>query len=137
MRSVSTLGVGWLLAAVLAGGACGSPATLPATCGDGEESGDEECDDGNTVDDDGCSASCEDEDADPTTSGDVPTGGGESNGGESTGGADETSSGGSDVSGAGELDDEGCGCRSTGENNHAGLGLGLLVWGGLRRRRRR
>ena len=104
-------------------------------CGDGVVGGGEACDDGNTVDGDGCSASCEDEDADNTTSGDVPTGGGESNGGESTGSAGDTASSGSDESGAGELDDEGCGCRSTGENNLAGLGLGLLVWGGLRRRR--
>jgi len=100
-------------------------------CGDGVLGGDEACDDGNTVDGDGCSASCEDED--PTT-GDVPTGGGESNGGESTGSADDTSSGG-DESGPGQLDDEGCGCRSTGGNNLAGLGLALMVWSGLRRRR--
>jgi len=111
-----------------------TPSAAPG-CGDGVLGGGEDCDDGNTVDGDGCSASCEDEAVDPTTSGDVPTGGGESNGGESTGSAGDSSSGGSDESGAGALDDEGCGCRSTGGNNLAALGLGLLVWGGLRRRR--
>ena len=35
-----------------------TPTTIPAVCGDGVVAGDEECDDGNTVDGDGCDSNC-------------------------------------------------------------------------------
>ena len=44
----------------LAGGACEGE---PAVCGDGDVEGSEECDDGNLVDNDACSNSCEENDA--------------------------------------------------------------------------
>ena len=46
------------LATLLTGAATASEAPAPAVCGDGDVQADEECDDGNTRNNDGCDAAC-------------------------------------------------------------------------------
>ena len=96
-----------------------------AACGDGVVDCAEECDDGNTVGEDGCSAQCEVEVVDGTT-GAQPTGGGATSGMSGV-----TEMPGSSSGGAGAVPgDDGCGCATGG-------GLpGVVLLGLLRRRRR-
>jgi cysteine-rich repeat protein len=95
----------------------------PPTCGDGALDLGEECDDGNDVDDDGCSGCTIDL---PDTGGD--------DGGAETG--DETGFGSSDD---GDIIGRGCGCSSPGVRGRGSLALGvaaLILGVGVTRRRR-
>ncbi|MEM9454565.1 MAG: DUF4215 domain-containing protein [Myxococcota bacterium] len=127
---------------------------VPAVCGDGQVSGDEECDDGNTEDGDGCSAQCESEEPDPGTTGGEDEDSGDSMDGTSggngsvdeTGGSvpgddtspdDDGSTGGDAGQDDGGAVDDGCGCTTTpSEQPLRGAWLLLLAAGMLRRRRR-
>lgn len=128
---------------------------VPAVCGDGQVSGDEQCDDGNTEDGDGCDAQCETEEPDPgTTGGEMDTGdsmdgtsggngsvddtgGGSNNPGTNSDTGGDDSSGGDAGQGDGGVVDEGCGC-TTGPSDSPlrGAWLLLLAVGAMRRRRR-
>ncbi|MCX4244123.1 DUF4215 domain-containing protein [Paraliomyxa miuraensis] len=126
---------------------------VEAVCGDGQVTGDEECDDGNLEDGDGCDATCVLEPEPGTTGGESSTGGEppdddtsdggvvDETGGGVTGGlgtttdVDEGSTG--DEPEPGSTDPGGCGC-TTGNEPGAPLhaaGLVLLVAGWRRRRR--
>ncbi len=91
----------------------------PAGCGDGVIAIGEECDDGNLEDLDGCSAQCTNEE--PT---DTPSTGSDDAGDDGPGLTDE-----------GRLLDRGCTCRSQGRGDLP-VGLGLIVWLVVARRRR-
>ena len=102
-------------------------------CGDGARGlPDEECDDGNRVDGDGCSASC-------TLEGEVD--GGRPDGGSTgDGGSSARDAGASIDGGTGESDSGGCGCRVVTSRDRDGAGLAILlglVGLALGRRRRR
>ncbi len=140
-------------------GACTSTC-VEAACGDGlVQEGVEECDDGNTDPDDGCSAECTLEATDTDTDTDTDGGDTESGGDtEPTGGSasdtdatmtgatmtgasmtDATMTGsGSDTdgdTGGQDDDDSGCSCRSSGSGAPVWSMLGLLMLGLVRRRR--
>ena len=93
----------------------------PAVCGDSIRSATEQCDDGNQVDGDGCSAQCTTEERT-----------------DDDGGADEDDGGVVDTGlvdeGAGFVD-RGCACHAGGERDLP-IGWGLLVWLVVARRRR-
>jgi len=104
-------------------------------CGDGATGfPDEECDDGNLVDGDGCSAECTLE----GTGG--MTGGGNGPGGGSTGGAGGGMGGGG-AAGGQSNDDDGCGCRAVGSSLPPSGGAFTWTWlalcGGIAARSRR
>ncbi len=132
---------------------------VEAICGDGQVTGDEECDDGNTDDGDGCDASCVTEEVEPpgTTGGEDETGGDETGDDDDSGGGSgagdngntsgppagtsgaDGSTGGDDAGADGGVsDDGGCGCvaGSSDEPLRGGAWLLLLAAGALRRRRR-
>ena len=127
-------------------------------CGDGQVTGEEECDDGNTDDGDGCDATCVVEEIDPpgTTGGEDETGDGEPGDGESgalddTGGVVTATGGPGDGPGTGDgsgddgagqdggVSDEGCGCAAGSSETplRGGAWLLVLLAGALRRRRSR
>lgn len=106
---------------------------LGQLCGNGRLECDETCDDGNSLDSDGCSASCRVE-LSPTT-GDAPTTGDVTEGATTTGPETEglTTAGPATAADTGPIgDDSGCGCRAQGHANPL-----ILVLLGLRRRRSR
>ena len=125
---------------------------VPAVCGDGQVSGDEECDDGNTEDGDGCDAQCQSEEPDPgTTGGEEDTGdpadgtsGGDGSVDESggpvpnddTGPGDDGSTGGDAGQDDGGVIDEGCGCTTTPSEQPLRSAWLLLLAAGMLRRRR-
>ncbi len=112
-------------------------------CGDGTVDSGEECDDENTEDGDGCDASCELEDPDPTAgTTDADTSGDGTGSATFTTGADGTVTGGTAdgtdrTTGDSEQDgtSDGCGCTTNGTRGSAMLPL--LVGLALRRRRAR
>jgi MYXO-CTERM domain-containing protein len=102
----------------------------PMGCGNGVLEGTEQCDDGNLVSGDGCSALCS-----------IEGGGGTSGGGTSSGGDDGNDGSGEDdgedpgLEDEGHLVDRGCVCRARpGGGPSSTLGLVVLVL--LARRRR-
>lgn len=103
----------------------------PIACGNGLLEGTEQCDDGNLVSGDGCSALC------------IVEGGGTSGGGTSDGGDDGGDDSGSDDGDDPGLDDEGrlvergCACQTSSPRGGVPAALGLWVFGLLARRRRK
>ncbi len=111
-------------------------ATVPAICGNGVVEGDEECDDGNTIDGDGCSSVCTNEggglppadDGGDNDGGE--DGGDDGNGGEGAGDNDGGEDGGDDGGengaddGGGEDNDNGggVGADEGGDNGNGGVG---------------
>ena len=108
---------GWNLDALCLVGVTAQAAQI---CGDGLVGGAEQCDDGNTADGDGCSATCTTETA-PTTGADPA---------ETGDPADDSA-----TSGGLEYGDLGCGCRSTGSAPPVSSAA-LLLLAALGRRRR-
>jgi cysteine-rich repeat protein len=113
---------------------------LQPACGDGIVDTGEECDDGNSVDDDGCSASCASEGTGGAGGG---TGGQGAEGGQGAGGGSGGSGNWIPVLPAVDAPTDACSCRLAGarsaKRSSAGglLALGLIGLGGLRRRRPR
>jgi cysteine-rich repeat protein len=113
---------------------------LQPACGDGIVDTGEECDDGNTVDDDGCSASCTSEGTGGAGGG---TGGQGAEGGQGAGGGSGGSGNWIPVLPAVDAPKDACSCRLAGarsdrRSSASGLlGLAVLGLGGLRRRRPR
>jgi cysteine-rich repeat protein len=116
---------------------------MAASCGDGTKDTGEECDDGNHLNGDGCSVTCE---LDGTGGAGGGTGGSGAEGGAGGQGASGATGGAGGEGGEGVVilsgSGNGCSCRATGSSSGAApgggglLALGLLGLGGLHRRRR-